>query len=175
MLTLLVCSLAMRVGLIVAVLITATACGSASSSNLSGSSAAAASASIPTPTASPAPTATPAPVPTATPVPTPVRYQITGKITNAGGAALSGATISVYAAAQLVCAINVEPPTMVSGFRTSADGAYKVAVPPGTYVLWVTSGRTGEYFDGQANTVAGCQAAKRLTVDKDITLDLVFR
>ena len=163
--------------LVVALTLIATGCSAASPAARPSPVALASASVVSSPTATvhytPIPTATP--TVTRTAAATPRTFRITGTVTEAGGASVSGLTVSAYVASQLVCAPNVEPPAAASGFRVGDAGTYRLSLPAGTYVLWLTMGRSGQYWDGQPNTIAGCQAAKRLTVSSDVTLDLVFR
>ncbi len=130
----------------------------------------------PVPTVHYTPIPTPVPSPTATPVPTPVRYQVTGKLTNSSGATISMASVDAYAFDAGLCAsINSGNATSAFGFRTRSDGSYTLLLTKGTYVLFMASGSSGEYWNGKPNTPAGCQSADKLTVDHDMTLDLVLR
>jgi hypothetical protein len=73
------------------------------------------------------------------PVP-PAPGTVSGVISQSGGGAISGATVSVCASPGDACGVTA---------TTSSTGSYSLSVAPGTYYVWATaSGFTDQYFGG---------------------------
>ncbi|HKR66139.1 MAG TPA: carboxypeptidase regulatory-like domain-containing protein, partial [Thermoanaerobaculia bacterium] len=82
----------------------------------------------------------------------PLAGRITGHVRNASGAPLAGATVGVYTASGL----------LVASAETNAQGAYAIAVAPGTYTL-IAFDRALRYVssNGGALSVAAAQEQTR--------------